>query len=224
MDEADQKEVEAKTASAEQLREKIEQLRKRKEKYQQIDQQLKQSGESQISLTDPDSRAMKVSQGTDLCYNVQSVVDSKHKLIVEHEVTNEPTDHRQLSKMAIGAKQTLRVEQIEAVADRGYYDAAEVKKCDQAKVTAYVAKQHTSANRKQGLFTKEDFRYDTQKDCYMCPAGKELRYRFDTVELGRHIRYFVHRCERPSTQRKDTTLGELTSGDGRYSCAWLRWY
>lgn len=130
---------------------------------------------------------------------MQSVVDSKHKLIVEHEVTNEPTDHGQLSKMAIGAKQTLGVEQIEAVADRGYYDGAEVKKCDQAKVTAYVAKQHTSANRKQGLFTKEDFRYDTQKDSYMCPAGKELGYRFDTVELGRHIRYYstseCSRCE-----------------------------
>ena len=53
---------------------------------------------------------MKVSQGTDVCYNVQTVVDAKHKLIVEHEVTNEPTDHAQLSKMALRAKQVLEVE------------------------------------------------------------------------------------------------------------------
>ena len=52
---------------------------------------------------------MKVGQGTDVCYNVQTVVDSLHKLIVEHEVTNDPTDHGQLSKMAVRAKQILEV-------------------------------------------------------------------------------------------------------------------
>ena len=190
LDEADEQEADVKTPTASQLKEKIDQLRKRRGKHQQTREQLKQSGQSQISLTDADSRAMKVSQGADVCYNVQTVVDSLHKLIVEHEVTNEPTDHAQLSKMALLAKQTLGVEELEAVADRGYYDGAEVKKCEQAGITVYVAKQQTSANRKRGLFTKEDFRYDSQKDCYVCPAGKELAYRHDSVELGRHIRYY----------------------------------
>jgi transposase len=136
LDEADEEEAEVKAPTAEQLKEKIEQLRQRKENYEQIQQQLNESGQSQISLTDPDSRAMKVSQGTDVCYNVQTVVDAKHKLIVEHEVTNEPTDQAQLSKMAVRAKQTLGVEQLEAVADCGYYDGAEVKKCAEEGITS----------------------------------------------------------------------------------------
>jgi transposase len=190
LDEADDQEAGVKTPTAGQLKEKIEQLRNRKDKYEQIATRLKESGESQISLTDPDSRSMKVGQGSDVCYNVQTVVDSKHKLIVEHELTSEPTDHHQLSKMAITAKQTLEVEKLEVVADRGYYDGAEVKKCEQAGITVYVAKQQTSANEKRGLFTKEDFRYNSAKDCYECPAAKQLVYRSDSFELGRHIRYY----------------------------------
>jgi len=135
LDEADQQEADVKAPTAEQLKEKIERLRTRKRDYEQMQQQLKESGEAQISLTDPDSRSMRVSQGTDVCYNVQTVVDDLHKLIVEHEVTNDPTDQAQLSRMAIRAKQTLGVDELEAVADKGYYDGAEVKKCEQAGIT-----------------------------------------------------------------------------------------
>jgi len=120
LDEADQQEAEVKTPTAEQLKEKIERLRTRKLSYEQMQKQLKQSGETQLSLTDSDSRSMKVSQGTDVCYNVQTVVDDLHKLIVEHEVRNDPTDQAQLSRMAIRAKQTLGVDELEVVADKGY--------------------------------------------------------------------------------------------------------
>lgn len=199
LDEADEQEAEVKTPTKEELKEKIEQLRNRKLQNEMIHKQLKESGESQISLTDADSRRMKVGQGSDICYNVQTVVDELRKLILEHEVRNEPTDHHQLSKMALRAKQTLEVEELEVVADRGYYDGAEVKKCLEAGITVYVAKQQTSANEKHGLFTKEDFPYNAAKDCYECPAGKELGYRYDTVELGRHIGYYstkeCRKCE-----------------------------
>ena len=190
LDEADRQEAEVKTPTAEQLKEKIERLRTRRLNYEQMQKQMKQSGESQISLTDPNSRSMRVSQGTDVCYNVQTVVDDLHKLIVEHEVTNDPTDQAQLSRMALRAKQPLGVDELEVVADKGYYDGTEVKKCEQEGIRVYVAKQQTSANKKRGLYTKEEFRYDSARDCYECPAGKELGYRFDTVELGRHIRYY----------------------------------
>lgn len=217
LDEADDQEAEVKSPTAEQLKEKIEQLRNRKDKYEQIETQLKESGESQISLTDPDSRAMKVGQGSDVCYNVQTVVDDKHKLIVEHEVTNEPTDHHQLSKMAIRAKQILEVEKLEVVADRGYYDGAEVKKCGEASLTVYVAKQQTSANEKRGLFTKEEFTYNSARDCYECPAGKELGYRYDTVELRRHIRYYSTKECRTCEIKAQCTRNK----DGRRITRWV---
>ena len=217
LDEADQKEAEVKALTSEQLKEKIQRLRTQKLNYEQMQQQLKASGESQISLTDSDSRSMKVSQGTDVCYNLQTVVDDKYKLIVEHEVTNEPTDQAQLSKMAIRAKQTLGVEELEVVADKGYYDGAEVKKCEEAGITVYVAKQQTSANQKHGLYTKEDFTYKAARDCYECPAGKELDYRFDTVELGRHIRYYSTKACRTCEIKNQCTRNQK----GRRITRWV---
>ena len=73
----------------------------------------------------------------------------------------------------------------------GYYDGAEVKQCAEAGVTTYIPKPLTSVNQKRGLFTKQDFTYDQAKDCYRCPAGKELIYRYESFELGRQIRYYA---------------------------------
>ena len=122
---------------------------------------------------------------------MQVAVDSKHKLIVEQEVSNAVTDQNQLSTTAIAAKETLGVDKIDLAADRGYYDGPEVKTCEAAGITCYIAKPLTSANQKQGLFTKEDFGYDKDQDCYLCPAGQRLTFRFEGVESGRHIRYFA---------------------------------
>jgi transposase len=192
LDEADEQEREMPQPTAEELREKIEQLRGRKQKYEQFGKELQESGEKQISLTDPDSRLMVVGQrSADVCYNVQVAVDAKHKLIVEHEVTNAVTDQQHLAEMAVKAQETLQVEQLEVVADRGYYDGEEVKKCVEDGITPYISKPRTSANKKRGLFTKEEFRYDTERDCYVCPQGAALTFRFESVELGRHIRYYA---------------------------------
>jgi transposase len=178
--------------SAAQLREKIKTLQQRKAKYQALKQGLQESGEKQVSLTDPDARSMVMHHGsTEVGYNVQTVVDEQHQLIVEHEVTNDPTDHAHLAEMALRAKATLGVAQLEVVADMGYYDGAEVKQCAEAGITTYIPKPITSVNQKRGLFTKQDFVYDAAKDCYLCPAGEELTYRYESFELNRQIRYYA---------------------------------
>ncbi len=174
------------------LREKIKTLTERKAKYQALHEDLKASGAKQVSLTDKDARSMVMHHGsTEVGYNVQTVVDEKHQLIVEHEVTNDPTDHAHLAEMALRAKETLGVEQLEVVADMGYYDGAEVKQCAEAGITTYIPKPITSVNRKRGLFTKQDFVYDEAKDCYRCPQGEELTYRYESFEQNRLIRYYV---------------------------------
>ena len=76
------------------------------------------------------------------------------------------------------------------VADAGYYNAAEVSRCAEQGITAYVPKADTSANTARGLYGKSRFRYDEKKDVYVCPAGAELTYRFATYELGRELRYY----------------------------------
>jgi hypothetical protein len=146
------------------------------------------SGATQLSLTDPDSRSMPKSPKVDVGDNMQIAVDSTHKLMVEQDVTNAVTDADQLSPMAIRAKETLGVERMRAVADMGSYHGHESKACDEAGIEAYVPTPSTSAHTTLGLFGKERFSYDPQKDCYRCPAGEELTLRLETTELGRHIR------------------------------------
>ena len=193
--------------SAADLRQKIETLQQRKAKYEALQAELKESGAKQVSLTDRDARSMIVHfNSTDVCYNVQTAVDEKHQLIVEHEVTNDPTDHAHLAEMALRAKETLAVEQLEVVADRGYYDGAEVKQCAEAGITTYIPKPITSVNRKRGLFIKQDFTYDEAKDCYRCPAGAELTFRYQSFEQNRLIRYYTtSKCLNCPLKEKCTT-------------------
>ena len=196
LDGRDKQEAGQRSLTAEQLKEKIERYQQRRAQYERLKSDLEQSGESQISLTDPESRSMRVGHGVEVSYNVQIVVDQKNKLLVEHEVTNDVIDLGQLSAMAKKAKETLGVETLEVVADRGYYNGKEVKACEQSGITAYVPKSNPSSNLKRGLFTKEDFIYEPDKDCYRCPAGKELSYRYQTLEQGRPTRiYQISGCK-----------------------------
>jgi hypothetical protein len=127
-------------------------------------------------------------RGTEVCDNVQTAVDSKHKLIVANDVAHEASDRDGLSPMALQAKEVLSCP-VEAVADVGDYHGEEVKTWLDAGIPPYIARPITSANKKLGLFSKDDFTYDGATDTYECPAGERLTFRFATVELGRHIRY-----------------------------------
>ena len=211
-DRADDEEPIAKMPTAEELREKIASLKQRKAKYEDLSKQLTESGEKQVSLTDPDSRSMVTHFGTtDVCYNVQTVVDAKHKLIVEHEVTNNPTDHAQLSVMALKAKETLQIEKMNVLADMGYFDGAEVKKCVESGITTFIPKPSTSSGTKRGLYTKDDFAYDKTSDTYTCPQRQTLTFRFAATERDRHIKYYA------STECRGCPSKQLctTSADGR---------
>ncbi len=177
------------------LPDKLARLHERRQQYLTYQQQLTASGATQISLTDPDCRSMPVSQGTEVGYNVQTAVDAKHKLIVEHEVTNAVTDRDQLATMACRAQQTLAVDTLDVVADVGYYHGGEVQACLESGITPYIAKPHTSRNQKAGLFGhpqgEADFVYDPVADTYHCPAGATLTYRFTSIEDGRPTRKYA---------------------------------
>jgi transposase len=154
LDRQDQQEAGQQGLSPEQLKDKIEQYQQRRAQYEQIKSHLEQSGESQVSLTDPESRSMRVGHAVEVSYNVQIVVDHKHKLVVEHEVTNEVTDQGQLSTMAKKAQETLGVPTLEVVTDRGYYNGEEVKACEQSGMTVYVPKPNNSSNLSAGCLPK----------------------------------------------------------------------
>src|ERR1700710_3131149 len=106
---------------------------------------MRQTEDKQISLTDPDARSMATSGGGSgmVGYNVQSAVDTKHHLIVTHEVTNVGSD-RSLSRMSEQARAAIGSETIAAVADRGYYSGEEIVASEQAGVSVYLPKTMTS--------------------------------------------------------------------------------
>ena len=155
------------------------------------------SPDSQISLTDPDSRSMATSgRGSGVVgYNVQVAVETENHLIITHEVTNSGSDRSQLANVGNAAKEVLRVEALDAVADRGYFNSPEVLACHEAGITVTLPKPMTSGAKSEGRFGKQDFVYVTEEDVYRCPAGERLRYRMTTEEQGKTMRrYWTTAC------------------------------
>jgi len=148
LDEVDEEELDQKELTVTELKEKIETMQQRQVELQALSEKLEASDETQISLTDPDSRSMPLGKGrgTHVGDNVQLTVDAKHKLILDNEVTNSVTDREQLSPMAARAKDLLQTDELEALADMGYYYGKEIKACLEAGVTAFIPKPETSAN------------------------------------------------------------------------------
>lgn len=179
------------------LRDKIAAMRARLAELKEIEQRVHEAPDQQISLTDPDSRAMATNMrgASTVGYNVQAVVDTEHHIIVAHEVTNVVVDRTLLAPMAAKAKEALRTDTLEALADRGYYGGEQLLACEQIGVSAYVPKPRTSNARAAGRFDKEDFDYSPETDAYRCPAGKTLPFRFMSVHDEQNIRiYFTNEC------------------------------
>ena len=123
-------------------------------------------------------------------YNVQTAVDTTHHLIVTHEVINEGHDRSQLSPMAKETKATLEVDELDVVADRGYFDSEEILACEETGITVTLPKPLTSGAKAKGRFGKQDFRYVPSDDVYLCPAGKSLIYRYTREQDGLALRYY----------------------------------
>src|SRR4051795_4259107 len=138
LDQSDASERKTGGSRVKNLAEKIAAIRQRRTRCKDMLAQLDQTGEDQISLTDPDSRAMAAHTHVAVGYNAQIAVDAKHKLIVEQQVTNQVLDLGLLTQTAEPAKEILGVETIEVVADRGYFKAEDIEACEKAGMAPYV--------------------------------------------------------------------------------------
>ena len=159
------------------LAEKIAAVRNKRERHKALLKDLDRTGEEQISLTDPDSRAMARMTKVGVGYNVQVAVDVKHKLIAEQEVHSRVVDMGLLAVTATAAMEALGVERIEAVADRGYFKIEDIEACEAAGITAFVPKPVRGPAVREGFFSKDAFRFDPATDTFTCPAGQTLRPR-----------------------------------------------
>jgi len=194
---ADRQEGELARAKSVRLKDKIAALRAQMKDFKALEAQVHAAPDQQISLTDPDARAMATNgKGTGVVgYNVQTAVDAKHHLIVAHRVTNVGHDRDQLSSMAGQAKAAMGVETLEVLADRGYFEGEEVRACEPLGVTPILPKPLTSGAKARGRFGKQDFIYQPKDDTYRCPAGEALTYHYTSDEAGKMMRsYWTTKC------------------------------
>jgi transposase len=196
LDTADRQEPTARQAKTVRLNDKIAALKSQMATLKEIEAKLEKTGETQISLTDPDARSMMTRGSGIVGYNVQTAVDTRHHLIVEHEVTNTGSDRDQLSGMAKKARTVIGTPILTAIADRGYFKGEEILACHEAGIFALVPPTKTSGAKADGRFDKADFIYDPHKNEYRCPAGQALIWRFATVEKGMtNHRYWSSNCQ-----------------------------
>ncbi|TDK66405.1 IS1182 family transposase [Sapientia aquatica] len=193
---ADRHELETKQPRVERLQQKIVKLKAKMKQLSEINEQLSDAPDHQISLTDPDARSMRTRGSGIVGYNVQTAVDTKHHLIVDHEVSTDGNDRDQLFNMASKARAAMGVDQLTAIADRGYYKNTEILACDNADIKAVVAKSVTSTATAEGRFGKDDFIYDAKNDVYRCPANQILTRRTSYLERGEtQHRYWTNECK-----------------------------
>ena len=203
----DLQEGDAADAKTERLKEKISSMREKMAELKQLKDEISASSKKQISLTDPDSVAMATSTKAGMVgYNVQTVVDTEHHLIVTHEVTNIVSDKVLLTKMTEQGQAAIGRKDIKVFADRGYFSGAEIMAAEKLGATTYVPKPYTSGSKAAGRFGKHDFLYQPADNSYQCPGGQKMTYRFMSVEQGKDMQvYWPDGCEVCPVKAKCTT-------------------
>ena len=194
-DAADRKEKDQ--ASLVKMKEELKDQDALKSKVKNILNELKAEDKKSTNTTDPDCKLMHSVQGSHSAYNVQSVVDEKHGLIVNSDVVSENNDIHQFADQIEQANETLDKKCQTACADAGYASIDELEKIDEQGIKVVVPSQKQALKeKKEDPFDKSHFKYNRKKDCYICPAGEVLTYRRTELEKRRGV-YRVKRstCE-----------------------------
>ena len=161
----------------EQIKKEMDKHNKRKDDYQDMESQLKESGETQISTSDPESRQMIVRNNiTEVAYNVQTTVDEKHNLPIDYKVTN-TNDSKAMGNMLRRAKSILRTNKFTALYDKGYHTGSELKTAQDLGIEAIVAIPGvpSSSQAPDPAYNLTHFVYDHLTDIYTCPQGHSLK-------------------------------------------------
>ena len=152
MDKLDSEEEQAEEGiiNKEKVQQELKKLQGRKEKYQLLEEHLQQSGEEQISTTDPHSRALILQRNiVEVSYNTQAAVDAKHNLLVHVEAINQ-TDRNALHDTSTKAKvnrELSREDKLTALADKGYHKGRELYRCaEENTITLVPSKEHVDGN------------------------------------------------------------------------------
>lgn len=189
----------------EELKDKIQWQQERKEHYQSIEKELIESGEAQISKTDPDAKSVILHRNVvNVGYNVQAGSDGKHNLFINND-TGDVNDTHALADMALDAKALLGVEKMNCLTDKGYTTGVHIDTCTKNNITTYSSpKAHSSQDN--GLYNMNEFVYDTEHDTYTCPANQVLHTNGNICKTRKHRvkRYYTKECNGCEIREKCT--------------------
>src|SRR5699024_7784199 len=171
---------------------KIDKYQKKRKHLAKLKKTMNEERKKQLTITDHESRAMKNNGKVDVAYNMQSAVDSKHKLIVTLDVVNDVNDQSQLSSMTSQVNEILSKNKDRAiVADTGYYNAKEIKDCLDDGNTLYLKPQKVKSVSGNSAYSKDNFRYQKETDTYLCPQGRELPYMEKSSKNGLKYKRYI---------------------------------
>jgi transposase len=163
---------------------KLEWLQKRLAELRVIEEEVNAHPDKQVSKNDPDARLLLTRHlNRQVCYNVQTAVDTKHHLIISHDI-DKAADRGQLTSVAKQVQEVMKKTDITVLADKGYFSRLDIKASHDLGITANVPQTDTSGSARKGIFNKSLFRYDKDKDVYICPAEETLQNRFRATEKG----------------------------------------
>src|SRR4030066_356416 len=159
-----------------QIEDEINKQEERKAAYKDLENKLKESGQPQISLSDPESRLIMIRNNiTEVAYNVQSSVDAKHNIPIDYKVTNE-NDTKAMGNMVQRAKSILRTNEFTVLYDKGFHTGSELKTAKDLGIETIVAIPGvpSTSQAPNPLFNYEFFIYNKEHDTYTCPQGQIL--------------------------------------------------
>lgn len=192
------------------FKEKLKFITDKKDEYTELQQRMEKENLKEICVTDPDSKVMKNHRNIEPCYNVQSVVDEKNKLILDYDVTNQANDVGLLKPMVDKTFEDYELNdylspntdhELTITADTGYYKSEDMLKLNTDKVHVLVPKSKKSNPSGDKDFSKDNFEYNKEKDIYICPFQNELNFSRKSTETrnGKSTTYKIYVCSSCST-------------------------
>jgi transposase len=154
----------------------LHELKERRKKYEDLERQLITSGEDQVSTTDPQSRQLMIrGQITEVAYNVQTTVDSKHNLVVDVKAVN-TNDKKMAAVMGRRAKAIIGHGNFDHLMDKGYHDGEKIDECSRHGISTLISPPIASRSGEIPTpeFYNDKFIYNPQTDSYTCPSGQTL--------------------------------------------------
>ena len=199
--------------NTEEIESEIEKQYQRAEGYREIENQLKESGEVQVSTSDPDSRQLITRNNiTEVAYNVQSTVDAKNKLVIDYKVTNS-NDSKAMGNMLQRAKSILRTNEFTALYDKGYHTGSEFKAAHDLGIETLVAIPNQTVHAPDPAYDADNFTYIPEGDYYICPQGQHLTTtgKWHKASAYRFKRYATRACKSCSVKKQ---CSKATYGKG----------